>query len=112
MRKPIPQKRLSELWHKQHPRTKQPQVRAYITTKQDLNKVASDSLKGRNNLEQNTRGEYGKHNAISPETHNIKGLVIDRGKTKVVLIERGTKRNTTHILKHELNHIYQQRRTR
>ena len=109
MRKQIPASRVSELWKKEHPRTKQPPTKAYVTTKQDLNKVTSDSLRGRRNLEQNTRGEYGKRNAISPETHNVKGLII-HGKPNVILVERGTKRSTTHILKHELNHVFEQRK--
>ena len=109
MRKPIPSSRVSELWQREHPRTKQPPIKAYITTNQDLNKVTSDSLKGHRNLEQNTRVEYGKRNAISPETHNVKGLII-HGKLNIILVERGTKQSTIHILKHELNHVFEERR--
>jgi sucrose-6-phosphate hydrolase SacC (GH32 family) len=109
MRKQIPNSRVSEIWQREHPRTKQPPIKAYVTTRQELNKVTNDSLKGRRFMEQNTRGEYGKHNAVSPETHNVRGLIMS-GRTNVILVERGTKRNTTHILKHELNHVFEQRK--
>ena len=110
MRRSISSDRISELWQSEHPRTKQPPIKAYVTTKQDLNRITSSSLKGRGNLEQNTRGEYGRRNAVSPETHNVRGLVVHGNKTNVILVERGTKRSTTHILKHELNHIFEQRK--
>ena len=112
MRKRIPNKVVSDTWSKLHPRTKQPPVQAFVTSKRELNRVTTNSLKGKQGLEQNTKKEYGKHNAISSETHNVKGLIIHGKHKNTILIERGTKRNTTHILKHELNHVYEQRRSK
>ena len=109
MRK-IPASKVTELWNQQHPRTKQPSIRAYYASNQELNRITDQSQKGQRGFEQNTKNEYGKHNAISSKTHDVKGLNYKSGKTHVVMIHKESARSTNYFLNHELDHVFQHRR--
>ncbi len=108
--KRIPTAKVSELWKREHPRAKQPSIRAYYASKQELNRVADQSQRGQGGFEQNTKSEYGQHNAISSQTHTIKGLNYKSGKTHVVMIHKESTRRTNNYLNHELEHVFHNRR--
>jgi hypothetical protein len=102
----ISNQKITGLWKQIHPRTKQPKVRAYLTSKRKLNKIADESRKGKGQFIQETKREYGKENAISSKTHNINGLVYKQGSTNVILIKKDKASKVNRFLKHELNHVF------
>jgi hypothetical protein len=106
----ISSQKVAVLWKQIHPRTKQPKVRAYLTSKRKLNKIADESKKGKGKFTQKTKKEYGKENAISSKTHNINGLIYKQGSTNIILIKKDKTANVNRFLKHELEHALRNRR--
>ena len=104
MRTKINDKKVSELWQKTHPNTKQPPIKAYYTTQHDLNKIVTRSSQKGDNKFYQTKEEYGKK--VTPkEGYHVSGLHYkDNGKHIVLVRRQENQTKTNTIIKHELNH--------
>ena len=106
----IPSKRISEVWHKTHPRTKQPPIKGFFTSQRELNRVNNAGIK--NNAGKKGTGEYGKRIAANPNQYNrhADGLFLIGTPYSTILIQKGMPhRHETAVIKHELNHAYEKR---
>ncbi len=110
----IPDKRISEVWDKIHPRTEQPPIKGYYTSQRELKRVDEKAIENRQ--PEKSKGEYGKRIATNPSKYNrhADGLCLHgtkRDGSSTILIQRGMpQRHETAVIKHELNHIFEERR--
>jgi hypothetical protein len=110
----IPAKRISEVWSKEHPRTKQPPVVGYYTSQRELNCVDKKAIANR--VGEKGTGEYGKRVAANPNKYNrhADGMCLhgtSKNKSSTILIQKGMpKRHETAVIKHELNHVFKHKR--
>lgn len=108
----IPDKRISEVWDRTHPRTKQPPIKGFFTSQRELNRVDATAIKNR--AGEKGSGEYGKRIAANPNKYDrhADGMCLHGTKNGgTILIQKGMPhRHETAVIKHELNHIYKRRK--
>ena len=110
----IPDKRISEVWDKEHPRTKQPPIKGYYTSQSELNRVDAKAIKNR--VGEKGTGEYGRRIAADPNKYgrHADGMCLHGQRSGgTILIQKGMpRRHETAVIKHELNHIYDRKHRR